>query len=587
MPTLRPLRVLCIHGVGHAEVDPLLQRKWQTAIVDGVKRWNPGREAVLRFIRYDGLFAAASLSPQDFAEAIAKLAASGIRFTIEDALGPSRGIQHPDETLRWTAGMVAQWVENAGLRARARRRVLQATREFAPDVVCAHSLGSLIAYDTFARSRNADAIAGRTFVSFGSQIGNPFVRATFGGRLTGLPALRWFHLFNPRDRVFTSRIELDKPAFQQVETGFDGPGSLNHDAERYLAHPRTLQSVWRQVAGEPIEKSMARTEKVFRATVKKPRRRAFLVGINDYPDPQNRLDGCVNDVYLMSAALQECGFDPEDIRILLNGRATLAGMLDRLDWLLEGSGDGQDRVFFFSGHGARIPQYGRKDEVDHQDECLVGYDFDWSRERAFTDDRFHEYYSQLPYGTRFLAMFDCCHSGGMTRDGGLRARGLNPPDDIRHRALKWDPRALMWVPRQLPPINRAAASWKQKDFFGRDGQTRRLGSAALLRSLTDRTYDRACSDFGHRGPFLPVLLQACQEGELSYEYRHGVTSYGAFTYSIVQTLRAARRAGRSLTWERLTLGAGRALEHLDYDQTPALVCPERIRKSRIPWRGRG
>jgi hypothetical protein len=33
------------------------------------------------------------------------------------------------------------------------------------------------------------------------------------------------------------------------------------------------------------------------------------------------------------------------------------------------------------------------------------------------------------------------------------------------------------------------------------------------------------------GPYLPLIIEACQEKEFSYEYRDGATSYGAFTYA--------------------------------------------------------
>src|SRR5678815_3221578 len=89
------------------------------------------------------------------------------------------------------------------------------------------------------------------------------------------------------------------------------------------------------------------------------------------------------------------------------------------------------RDSYYSGHGAQIPGYGVGEKVDRKDECLVPHDFDWSREHAVTDDQFYDLYSQLPYDTRFLTIFDCCHSGGMTRDGAARVRGLTPPDDIR------------------------------------------------------------------------------------------------------------------------------------------------------------
>jgi arylamine N-acetyltransferase len=137
-----------------------------------------------------------------------------------------------------------------------------------------------------------------------------------------------------------------------------------------------------------------------------------LVGINAYPNPANRLEGCVNDVYLMSSVLQECGFKPEEIRVVLDNRATTANILERLHWLLDNVKDGDERVLFYSGHGAQIPAYGVHQEVDHLNECLVPYDFDWSPDHAITDKQFVTFYSQLPYQSRFAAIFDCCTPAG-------------------------------------------------------------------------------------------------------------------------------------------------------------------------------
>ena len=52
----------------------------------------------------------------------------------------------------------------------------------------------------------------------------------------------------------------------------------------------------------------------------------------------------------MSAMLQECGFAPEEIRMVLNERATAKGILDRLHWLLDDLQSGDERVLFYSGH---------------------------------------------------------------------------------------------------------------------------------------------------------------------------------------------------------------------------------------------
>lgn len=33
--------VLCVHGVGHGDVDPNLRASWSRAIQDGLAAWNP------------------------------------------------------------------------------------------------------------------------------------------------------------------------------------------------------------------------------------------------------------------------------------------------------------------------------------------------------------------------------------------------------------------------------------------------------------------------------------------------------------------------------------------------------------------
>jgi hypothetical protein len=321
-----------------------------------------------------------------------------------------------------------------------------------------------------------------------------------------------------------------------------------------------------------------------RATAAPPNRRALLVGINDYPNPAYRLEGCVNDTFLMSSALQECGYRPEDIRVLLNDRASAKNILERLHWLLDDARPGDERVFYFSGHGAQIPAYGAKEEVDHLNECLVPHDFDWSAEHSISDDQFVELYSQLPYDSHFAAIFDCCHSGGMTRAGGLRARGIDPPDDIRHRALCWDPTLGMWIERKLESTNPSLAqSQGGEEFLGSTGATRRLGRGVMLRTLTNRRYDQERKALGHYGAYLPIIVEACQEHDFAYEYRDGANSYGAFTFSLVKLLRENRIQGRNPTFATLAKLTAARLQALGYQQTPNLLGPSRRLSQPIPW----
>jgi hypothetical protein len=270
--------------------------------------------------------------------------------------------------------------------------------------------------------------------------------------------------------------------------------------------------------------------------------------------------------------------------VVLDDRATTANILERFHWLLDDVAAGDERVLFYSGHGAQIPAYGGRQEIDHLNECLVPYDFDWSPERAVTDKQFVTFYSQLPYDSHFAAIFDCCHSGGLTREGGLRPRGIDPPDDIRHRALRWNLALEMWEERDLPSPNRSLArSRVGTAYLGKTGATYRIGRAVALRGLSNRDYDRECRALRHRGPYLPIIIEACQEQELSYEYRDGATSYGAFTYSLAKELRRSRQAGRNPSFRTLVRLTADRIRALNYEQTPALVGPTRLLREPVPW----
>jgi len=590
------MRILCVHGVGHQEKDPAFESTWRDAITHGLSEWSLARQVEIEFVAYDDLFAADPPNAFEVAKAVVKLGASGLIHSIGDLFRRQRGFGEVSESVRWTAGMVVQWAENDRLRAAARKRVLDHTMKFDPHVVLAHSLGTLLSYDGFARAEGRALVANRTFVSFGSQIGNPFVRSTLGGRIESLNVKQWYHLFNPHDDAFTASLRIQSPNFEQVDAEFDIDGILDHDAGEYLRHPNTVNIVWRTlalpaIAARGVTKgvsesaiALSRQARTARpAKISKPKRRALLVGINEYPNPSDRLEGCVNDVFLMSSLLQESGFEADDIRIVLNERATARGIVERLEWLLDGTEDGQDRVFYYSGHGAQIPGYGVGEKVDRKDECLVAHDFDWSREHAVTDDQFYDLYSQLPYQTRFLTILDCCHSGGMTRDGAARVRGLTPPDDIRHRELKWNAAQQMWVARDFSEVKENVSERKKRPaLFGEAGDLSRLGRSAELR--TDlRSFRRACKDYGHKGPFMPVIFQACQEKQYSYEYRHGVQSYGAFTYSLGLIVRMTRARKKKLNWSQLMNAIADKLADLRYDQTPVLVCPTALKTQPIPW----
>jgi hypothetical protein len=226
----------------------------------------------------------------------------------------------------------------------------------------------------------------------------------------------------------------------------------------------------------------------------------------------------------------------------LNDRATADAIRERLNWLLDGAGDGMERVLLYSGHGAQLPLYNPVGEIDHIDECLVLYDFAWTKQTPITDDDFYHLYVDLPYEARFFAIFDCCHSGGMTRDGVRKIRGITLPDDIRHRMLEWDARQQMWRERKLPPLNDdfGGTPAEKREFMGANQATLRLGRAMRLRQVDKRNYERLVSH--SRPPYLPVLLEACRQDQFSYEYRHGVHR---MAHSLIRWRKTCERGHKS------------------------------------------
>lgn len=606
------MRILAIHGVGHCDANNDWQPLWRSAVTDGLKAWNDRAAPQVEFLDYDRFFEQAPLDTAVVREAVLRLAASGLFYGIADRLRNRAGLATALESVRWTAGMVAQWVALEDLRAQLRKHLADEIARAAPDIVLAHSLGSLIAYDTFRRDELANPggslIRNATLVTFGSQIGNPAVRAVYGGRIEQLETNRfWWHLYNEQDDVFTCRIGLpSRDKFRTVDTYFDIRGIADHDGATYLSHEETANTVWQDLASTlprgkaqaavrrpPAALAQAHIRTLKKAEHSAPQKRALLVGIADYPDEASRLEGPVNDVFCISAALQELGFPPDTIRVVLNERATTAGIRERLRWLLSDARPGDQLFFFFAGHGAQIAGYGRDSEVDHVDECLVPWDFDWSKGAAITDDEFAALYSQLPYECQFTAVLDCCHSGGMARAGGSRARGLAPPDDIRHRMLRWDKATQMWLPRHRldpaveakPALQALRSRQDQHAWLGQNGSMRRLGRGTSLWLPTDRAYRKAVQANGHRGPYTPVVLEACEEGELAYEYRHGVISYGAFTYALCAVLReaAGQRGGRRLDFEQLVAKTGgRIASVVSEPQHPQLNCADVWRNKPIP-----
>jgi hypothetical protein len=583
--------ILCVHGIGSVESDPNWDQPWITAITNGFGAPQSGNNLQFATLAYDHLFEQFPAGAPQYLEAVAELLASAAWHTLTDPFR-ARGFGLPDigkYAGRWYAGMVAQWVSEPDLRTACRQALAAEIERSNPDIICAHSLGTLLCYDLFSQDQQGPAvIAGRVFVTLGSQIGNTFVRAkAWGGRIPMINAVKWYHLFNHQDQAFTAEIQepgianfqeifADSPAGHSPTNQGGSPG--------YLDHPNTISAVWHVLAKQPDKTIAARAIDLVQVTPQ-PKRRALLVGINKYPDPAHQLEGCVNDVYLVSSLLQENGFAAADIRIVVDERATREAILERFRWLLEVDQDGiaqTERVFYYSGHGVQIPSYGVDGKVDHTEDGLVPVDFDWQQCSAITDRDLAELYAQLPYDTEFLAIFDCCHSGGLVKSMHPAIRALPLPDDIRHRMQFWDKQAHAWKNREFAPLIHGLSKEDQLAYIGSNDATYKLGRAIPFRIADSQEYDRLRKEHDHSGPYLPIVFEACRENQSSYEYADGSIKNGAFTYTLAWVYRSMKKRGKDPSYENLIHRIGAELKKIGFDQTPQLVCPKKLRTAKIP-----
>ena len=163
--------------------------------------------------------------------------------------------------------------------------------------------------------------------------------------------------------------------------------------------------------------------------------RALLVGINAYPN--SPLNGCVNDTTSMAELLPSptYNFKSENIRLLVDTRATTAAILDHLNWLVQVE-PGATILFQYSGHGAQVPTRNDAGEVDDLLEVICPVDFDWSPGRMITDKQFVEIFKKIPAGVTFNWLSDSCHSGDLDRTippSGTKFRRFPVPADILWR----------------------------------------------------------------------------------------------------------------------------------------------------------
>lgn len=273
-------------------------------------------------------------------------------------------------------------------------------------------------------------------------------------------------------------------------------------------------------------------------------RKAFLVGINRYPDPRNNLKGCVNDILLMSKTLrEEYGFDGAGVKLLTDERATTAGIRKGLEWLVLGAAPGDSLVFHYSGHGAQVRDVSGDELSDNLDEIICPYDLDW--DNPFTDDDLAKVCAQVPKGALFTVILDCCHSGTGLRnflrpDLPIRYKFLPAPVEVRHRS---EPKI------ENRGIDRSVTM---------TGPDRKLPVRRFGISVTKTN---------------GVLVAGCRSDQTSADAWIDGDYHGALTYYLWWALRDAKW---KTTYRKAVESTGEALADHNYDQVPQLEGPRSL-----------
>lgn len=170
-----------------------------------------------------------------------------------------------------------------------------------------------------------------------------------------------------------------------------------------------------------------------KVAAQEPNKIALIVAVAKYPVNSGWGElSSLNDVKLIKDALLRQGFKEQNITVIADKQATLAGISAAFDqYLIQKAQPGDIAVFHFSGHGQQIED-DNGDEGDGLDESIIPYDapaeYRPGPDKHFRDDLLGQKLSQLrtKLGEKgnLLVIIDACHSGTMTRGGG-RTRGTS------------------------------------------------------------------------------------------------------------------------------------------------------------------
>lgn len=235
---------------------------------------------------------------------------------------------------------------------------------------------------------------------------------------------------------------------------------------------------------------------------------ALLIGIDEYQEVAWKgLQGCKNDVRMLQHLLiDRFGFPDDNVRLLLDAEATQRGIREAMAELASRVRPDSIVLFFFAGHGSQLADRDDSNPTGWE-QTLVPHDSGRSpvNNRDIADAEIRAWVCAIERVTPYVTLiFDCCHSGTMTRG-----------DDLEMGAGV----------RGVPARQRAAEA--------------PLQGAAVAAGLGRLARSRLALDIMPR-PDRYVVLSACRDEELASELSTresgSLKNHGAFSYYLCKAL---------------------------------------------------
>ncbi len=144
----------------------------------------------------------------------------------------------------------------------------------------------------------------------------------------------------------------------------------------------------------------------------------ILCGISTYKDSSMNVEYSAKDAQdLKAALLKSYNWKDGNITLLLNSGVTGQAIYNAIVEVAQKADPDDMVLFYFSGHGSKVPDAAPFDEADGQDETLIDYNGNYIR-----DDTLSDWFKELPT-SKYVVFLDTCFSGGQIK-GILSGPGL-------------------------------------------------------------------------------------------------------------------------------------------------------------------